>query len=874
MSAHICVFETKLYFTHQSSQIRNLPETYTTSKFENIDTTTMADSGTNKPSPENFWEPDVSFVSKASQDLKDYQLLAAKTVLPKLDWDAKDNQEQTVNWVMLQEVDLKPLFGDVTNRMVIEDAYEDVENVKFSKIICQLVMTNKAFPGFNHDFLNFIEPNEGTILEKTTLDGKLVTFRDPEKAGAVLIQIVSMLQLPFSYSHHLDNKWSDNDDYRNMTGTPVQEEVDMHFASSKMQMCAITSVTSDVMDFRPVEKHCLGILVPTILKCTTTASPSTLSLFGNMGPTTTYGGPPTHSHPIAMKYFSQPSFNQRSTVVFDRSRKMLQTCAGKNNKNLNLVTHGVCVVPYYIDYTTTTTSTPDSSADEDTDEESTLHDNQSRGAKVTTFNSVKSCCFSDQQIGPNLCGNPIASGLYHDGEGKADLEVLYRILLGLSLEEAVKFQTDYSKFLDAAIESEKKSLQILNKVLFSKFLIEGVDKYYQGFRSIENWQKLHSRLQAFHLPYAAGAFIKPTTAHNLIYQCVVMLQASSRFRLAYLGGLGRHFGVIHSLLGVDPSNTILPLHTEPNKDVVPDFEIHVVGATNQNVDVMNLFCEPKIAETTYTGYRRVSGDIQFNDQSIVKADLTNFLLRWCEHCTMPDSELLNLLKPAEFAVPLLERREQGWYTRGTFLPEEYKVPEKAIEFITRELKAPNADADCLRGFVDKALKNSKKTALTKSSNWTEKAEWFANTMKKEYASGYVLRCSNLWSIHLHIVVFMMSHGFQWYPNRNPVGPLIQFLQSMDTPHFAKSKESLFFPNPDMPKWVPSTNSELLTDLTLQVFTPPENIKVRSVFTTLAINWCRGPGIACKYFKYLLFFRFVSTWKRSYHPTPGNVTFGD
>ena len=159
----------------------------------------------------------------------------------------------------------------------------------------------------------------------------------------------------------------------------------------------------------------------------------------------------------------------------------------------------------------------------------------------------------------------------------------------------------------------------------------------------------------------------------------------------------------------------------------------------------------------------------------------------------------------------------------------------AIDFIAKELVTGNADVECLRKLINLEIKKKNKAAkgknVTGDSTWEDKAEWFRNQMSKKYESGYLTRNTNLFSDNMHIVVFIMSHGFQWYPKRNPVGPLLQFLQDTNTHRI--SSEGMWFPNPNLTKWV-ATSPALLSDQSLKepMFILPSNIKVRTLMRTL------------------------------------------
>ena len=189
--------------------------------------------------------------------------------------------------------------------------------------------------------------------------------------------------------------------------------------------------------------------------------------------------------------------------------------------------------------------------------------------------------------------------------------------------------------------------------------------------------------------------------------------------------------------------------------------------------------------------------------------------RWCqqEHQHLADYEE-GLRHPD--LITDLHNRNNRWYTKKKFTNCETTVPFRAIDFICREIAASDhQDTRFLLEHVNyliakKAgpqhpLTDAKGNVLpasdqppSVSSNSTtdEKAAWFSFLMKLAYSDGYITKSTGIFGGSLHILIFLMSHGAYWLPDRAIHGTLLLFVQNKGAGAFLWDSAKYLFPNPE------------------------------------------------------------------------------
>jgi hypothetical protein len=703
----------------------------------------------------------------------------------------------------------------------LREFYGDLINPTFKTIIQHLALAKKAFPGVDFDFLNHLHRLRRS--PSPTDKGKIF-LADQKAICKALVQIVSLLHLPNSYTHPTyDDVMNDdnnstirnNDEYFHLEdGTFKVMKIDFTFGSNTVRAGDVSG------SFLPVEKPNLDDLLKKAISFTTTASTSTICLFGNMGPSPSLNTQDENTHlQLTMNYFSQPHFNSRAMVDADRIEKMLDTSAGKIS-NYNLISHGVTVVPYSIKYSFSYNF-------HDTEVEYIGNDSSESDKKPGGTESSVRSCFTNAEATENLCGIPIAEPVANARYGIADI---FKILLGYEWTEIVAVQNEEIQQI-LLVEDDDNTYQEkgrLRNVLLTWLLIQLVDREYQGFRSIQQWMKLHWRLTRNHVPLA-NALPAPRTIHGLVYQCMVLIQASSTFRLAVIGGQGRHFGAIHSLLGVHPTKTLLPL-LESSKGKVPPFKLELLGSSNPKIDIVEISANKKTYDQKLTKeLQKLSDDIQKRDELIVRIQITGFLQRWCQHC---DSiRIHERLISLEFT----EKRDKILYTSPKFANHEKLVPFMAIEFMKKQILEDKNDTKFLRHVLSEVIKSTSQQkhdismpTILEGDSLVEKANWLETHLKFLYKSGYVSRFQNIWGKHFAPLLFVMSHGFYWLLERRATSTLTLFLRDAGAGTLEWDEEIYKFPNPEA--FVTDTDdTTLFTDecKMTNLFIQRRNIKVRN-----------------------------------------------
>lgn len=194
--------------------------------------------------------------------------------------------------------------------------------IDFGTVINQLVLAGKAFPGLDLAFLDYVKPlsmDEHPVIPEERNGALKLT--NVISAISVLEQLVSLLHLPNSYIHPDDAKLDPEAivDCKNII--ILQDKIDFTYQTNKVRMGKVPfyeiNIDSDPLDFEEVVTPDITSLLNSPISLTTSASPCTLGLFGNMGPTPEYQEnkqvKPRRGCKNIMTYFSQPPFNIRST---------------------------------------------------------------------------------------------------------------------------------------------------------------------------------------------------------------------------------------------------------------------------------------------------------------------------------------------------------------------------------------------------------------------------------------------------------------------------------------------------------------------------------------------------------------------------------
>ena len=738
--------------------------------------------------------------------------------------------------MLASQFDLTFYTGDGSD--ILKQVYGDAMVVSMETIIQQLSVAKKAFFGLDLAVLDYVIPiswEENPEVNTSLGYLHVVKTSSDEAFAAVLVQLASLLYIPNSYVHNVyDIKLLTQPEFVLNAELIVLNNVpkiDFTFLNNSLKMgpeLAPGNTTGcDELKFDEVQEADFNTLLTRPIAVTTEASPCTLCLFGNMGPTPQYiQGEMKFAQNTCkqvMSYFTQPPFNMRATVILPRVDQMFGTCKGSDSEKRDLITHGVSVIPYIIEYGSPFVPNDlnnkqlfPSPATDPLDQNTNIKypctpNDEFAQDHVTTHNSVKPCFQVPDFGGKNMCGNPIAKPLGsteedEDSMGSQNFDNLFSVLLGCHWRAAISgISPDVDDIFKVGTVEFTKFAR-LREMILCWLLIQLVNKEYNGFRHVSDWQKLHQRLLVSHGDYAKG-LKAPTTARNLIYQCLVLVQATSNFRLSFSGGLGRHFGVVHSLLGIHPTATCLPLKNFPDDTSPPlsiPFNLEVVGSSNPKVEIVDI--------GTTTGFvfdeqhcihaKKLSEISQLKDESLVRNDISNFFLRWCQKCSENNTHLLDLIKPRE-----VKDVNSMDYEISTLEEFDAQVPLSAVKFICGQLNDESlADVLTIKTILERALVQKKKSthkSLPKSDGWIAISVLVNKKLTLEYKKGYVTRLAKMWINELHTIVFIMSHGFYWLPEKNISECLQQFIQNGGEgtgaqDRFRSSNDTVYYyPNPEV-----------------------------------------------------------------------------
>ena len=295
-----------------------------------------------------------------------------------------------------------------------------------------------------------------------------------------------------------------------------------------------------------------------------------------------------------------------------------------------------------------------------------------------------------------------------------------------------------------------------------------------------------------------GCLRKPTTVHDLIRQCMVMTHALSGFRLAFLDGQGRHFAVMHSLLGVDPKQHFLPLLPDPVKSV-PDFDPSIVSQFRGNVDLMDTLAERMSFPATGVVMRAISSHIQTLAQTILASDVSNFMLRWCDNLERTKDDWLQHNEWEEVDVDKDEQigPKSEWYQADKFKQKSLNIINEAIEYIEKEITDATDEEHPLRVILRKLWQLAKVKDEQPDANWNKVVAWFKTKIADNFNSGYLTRSANLQLESLAGLIFLMTHCLCWKnPDMESISrPLKLFLQAGGSGTREWVLSTHFFPNP-------------------------------------------------------------------------------
>ena len=649
------------------------------------------------------------------------------------------------------------------------------------------------FPGFCLDVLSNFKPlTEGKSLEANVTRLKMKDER------TVLGKLCSCLAMP--KAREPTSHWFDRNDkeYYELDSETVKLinpriKIDGSFASNQVKSddVDLESKSGSCMNFREEMLQEGTNLGKKALLLTTAASAVTLCLFANMGPSRATEAA-NEAKFLHHNLVSQHSVNHRDTVSNERLHNMIETCQGRNNKNLT--SHGFCAYPYTIG--TYQRMLPQ---DKRTGKTELLHDipfpfEQTMNATLGNIdNRVESCYRRDQAV-PELYGPQFA--LVNQ---QRHIEELFQVLLGFKWEQVAEIPRLLDKPWD-----DKESPHVMCQIL-TWLLIRLVDVEYHGFRTIDDWKKLHWRLRQSHMP-CAKFITQPVTRNDLIYQCMVMTQATSKFRLAFIEGLNRIVATKHCLAGVYPENCYGPppmIGPPPKLEsvVISPCDLNVVGATNTRVELLDFGFKTLSEKNELDLIVEYGEHVQNLAQTLTRTDGVSFLAQWYSYIqkhVRPDNDDDDCINPELRGDPYESvRSKKGWCESTKFQKHGSSFAKLALDFIEDKINRADDDSHFLRVYINTMIKNNKlswetlttdrkkyedkqrkkmmKTkqtyiapapAPTLQSEWKSKADWLTTQLLYQFQNGYLTRSANIYAPEISDLVIMMAYGLIYLPNHD------------------------------------------------------------------------------------------------------------
>ena len=681
----------------------------------------------------------------------------------------------------------------------LKQMYGDDVLPTVNTLVNQLAIVECLFPGLDLDVLRYFVPLADVttpLLPSTKL--KMVNGCN------ILGKLCSCLARPRALEPIANLLEIDEKDYLDLEMATIQTindppiQVDGSYATNQVKTNKIDTDNSsgDWMNFKEETLDENDPIGEKAILVTTTASAATLSLFANMGPSPTQKQSDMDVR-IQHNLVSQPPFNHRETVTSERLRKLLKTCSGKNHANLTA--HGVCVHPYTI--CVYDREIPQDSRNPlfaETGVQKTMtqrrpfpFDLQLTNGLDNDYNRVGTCYRTESRV-KALYGAPFA--LTNE---RKQIETLFSVLLGVEWSQ-VAVEPDCSTKMDGKPWNDYKSSHVMATIMTS-ILIKLVEIEYHGFRSIDDWKKLHWRLRQSHLPCSQDIAL-PTTKNDLVYQCMVLTQAASKFRLAFLDGLNRVVAAKHSLVGVYPEDNYGPNFP---KSTISPCDFNVVGASNTKVEIVDFGFKTLSKKQQLNVIRGYGEHLQELAQTLTKTDVVSFLDDWYsfieKHVREDDDTDENWCDYTfpELRVPF-EKCVGGkkWYSANRFKTFSSRFPLAAIRHIENKAKKAKDESHFLRQYISYMIVSSNKSwtngsqdkikadkskiaaaakrnaiftptkAPTALDTYETQVAWFIENLRAQFDNGYFVRSANVWAPDMCDLVMIMSYGLISVPTKN------------------------------------------------------------------------------------------------------------
>ena len=523
-------------------------------------------------------------------------------------------------------------------------------------------------------------------------------------------------------------------------------------------------------------------------------------MFGHKGPTP-YKREKDEVVGVCQSFFAQPHFNHRETVNDERFDNLLKTCLG--DSGLNLVTHGMALVPYSIQskgrYTQHNIKNPRFKGlavnfkndcvepfenmdmqDEDVPEE---EEKEEKDPNVFIMR-----CYGINEAEEMLIGQPWADPNYSE-----DISEVFKVMIG---EQALSRYFKLDKETENFIQEKGKDNARLRGALVFHLMMKLIGIEYEDFKDPGQWWKLYHRLKLC-LGKFASTMLDPTSVNDLIHQCMVMVNATSQFRIACLDGQGRQMVVAHALLGIHPSNAT-SLQKDAPTEYIGDFDYTIVGEANANVRMYDFgfkdFSEKKALRLS----QQYSTKLQHRTETVAHTNVLTFIDSWCTTVKNDPKKYIVLWNNPEFTKSF-DERDLSFYKAAVMKKWLLQRVGLAIKYMSYSMESNVQHAKYFKVAIDHYVTNAKdKDKPTGALTPENVSSWLTNKITNNFNTGYLLRSKNIACEELTDLIVLLTHSIRGNPNKDPTSNVRLIAQSSCRGTFEwDASLNLFYPSPTM-----------------------------------------------------------------------------
>ena len=609
-------------------------------------------------------------------------------------------------------------------------------NPTIKSLLKQLGIVALAYPNLGIDTMEF--------LQGMTNDEELATMTEAAFQIDKLASLIYLHEAPDASGGALFLLGEESDYDKLNVSTTMELKVLFDHSTYR---CSYTILPKDLatmvgtINFLPVDD--LDELRKEIdnlaLLLTTTASPSTLSLFAHKGPSLVTGGMLTEEEgmvPFCQHFWAQPQWNSRESVERERVDEILATCIGKTS--FSMIAHGVTTMPYGI-------------------EPSKFKEPKKNISSAPQRNAVDISYPTDQCCQQGLIGKPVAVPL-----DTTSVSELWTSLMGsaVAIESVIKFGPAAKELFGKLSDQHQAQFWLC-------VLIQRLDQEYSGFRSIRQWKKLYWRLTKVYGKVGLGALVSPKTEQNLIYTTMILFQGLSKVRLCFLEGQGRHFSAVHALLGLHPILGHNVKHPHWHAMPLTPVEHEVVGMQNNSVDLVDFGLKGDPANDKsvmeQSKFRKLlksySKMVQNRAEALSRTNVISVMMTFLDVLNGKNTSYLKKHYAHPEMKRILEERTKEWYISETFDEHTTALAKTAIDFLVNEVKDEKGNP--MLGVMNEYFD---KLARTAADTVEEKKDALSAILTDNFGSGVLSRSNNIRAPHASVLVILLSHCFVWAPS--------------------------------------------------------------------------------------------------------------